>query len=183
MRPETKKLIEENNWIATWPDSQFGDREIIWLSDLQKIIDCETKALHEELEKVRDLANKYHDEKEELENLQDEMKGNAYSLGRADAEQELCIEENSLRDEFAMRAPKEIPEWFPKSKAVDARTVRKISDRERYFKWRWYYADEMMKERGLGNQISTNFKSFIANCEDIPDDIKKVIDKEFFNML
>ena len=94
MREETKKLIEENNWIATWPDSQFGDREIIWLSDLQKIIDCETKHLHEELEKVRDLANKYHDEKEELENLQEEMKCESYCAGRADAEQELSIEEN-----------------------------------------------------------------------------------------
>lgn len=66
------------------------------------------------------MANKYHDEKEELKNLQEEMKGNAYSLGRADAEE---------------------------------------------------------------NQITINLKNFIANCEDIPDDIKKVIDKEFFNML
>lgn len=141
MKEETKKLIEEKK--ATWPDSQLGDNEIIWLSDLQKIIDSETKPLHDAI---------------------------AFHL-------------KTIRDEFAMRAPEEIPEWFPKSKAVDARTFIKISDRERYFKWRFYYADQMMKERGLGNQISTNLKSFIANCEDIPDDIKKVIDKEFFNML
>lgn len=54
MRPETKKLIEEKK--TTWPDSQLADCEIIWLSDLQEIIDCETKALHEELEKSKGLG-------------------------------------------------------------------------------------------------------------------------------
>lgn len=96
MRPETEKLIETKKVL--WSGDPFGTTDAIFVSDIQKVIDCETKFLNEELEKVRDLANMYHDEKEELENLQEEMKGNAYCAGRADAEEEFSNLQNFIRN-------------------------------------------------------------------------------------
>lgn len=116
MRPETKKLIEEKK--ATWPDSQLGDLEIIWLSDLQEIIECETKPLQEEIEKIEGILA-----------LRNEFV-------------------KHLRDEFAMRAPKKIPAWFFGLYAISD-DENELTTEEVYFKWRFYYADQMMKEREL----------------------------------
>lgn len=45
----------------------------------------------------------------------------------------------TLREYFATHAP-EIPSWFLAINAVDLE--------ENFFKWRWYYADQMIKTRG-----------------------------------
>ena len=46
-------------------------------------------------------------------------------------------EMKSLRDQFAMHAPA-IPHFYE----------TKLSQEERLFSWRFYYADQMIKERG-----------------------------------
>ena len=123
----------------------------------------------------------------------------AYALSVLPAEEEFSfsIEKKNIRDEFAMRAPEEVPAWFPgvkqevirrpkhwteydelseerkifkdwhedpcydlegefkhyqdewesyNSKSYDA--IEKAQE-QTYFKWRYYYADQMMKEREL----------------------------------
>ena len=54
----------------------------------------------------------------------------------------------SLRDYFAAKAPKGIPEWFEPIR-YDKIPVSLFSEAEekRYFKWRFYYADAMLKAR------------------------------------
>ena len=50
----------------------------------------------------------------------------------------------TLLDFFASQAPNEIPDWFKPN----------LTHIEKYFKWRWYYAIEMLKERE--NWINNN---------------------------
>jgi hypothetical protein len=109
MRPETEKLIEE---IKTdWPDPEFSGSEVIFLSRLQQIIDSETGPFLQEIEIWK-------------ERLQAEKDVNDISR---------------LRDEFAMRAPVNIPNWFyPEAETYE----------QKYFKWRYHYADEMLKHSG-----------------------------------
>lgn len=70
-----------------------------------------------------------------------------------------------LRDVFAANAPEEIPAWFiakyAKSENVtiierDGMRVielnKRDTDPELYFRWRYYYADQMMKQRETPNQ-------------------------------
>lgn len=63
----------------------------------------------------------------------------------------------SLRDYFAAHAPIQIPCGFPSGPTIEATpqgsqadTTPWISwtDAERLVKWRWHYADVMLKERG-----------------------------------
>ncbi len=42
----------------------------------------------------------------------------------------------TLRDYFAAHAPPEIPIWFPPGNTM-----------ERFFRWRWHYADQMLAAR------------------------------------
>lgn len=61
----------------------------------------------------------------------------------------------SLRDYFAAKAPKVIPEWFEpvnipeKPDPCKENTTEwwKVYHRERFFQWRFYYADNMIMER------------------------------------
>ena len=72
-----------------------------------------------------------------------------------------------LRDWFAAHAPVEIPEWFVHTKAPDEPEMpdilcpsseqkeyeiiydiwNRLDLKERYFQWRFYYADQMLKYR------------------------------------
>jgi hypothetical protein len=183
MRPETKKLIEElqNEDSGTTNPKYYN----LLVSDLQQIIDSETSPLEEEIEKLQDLAKKYKEEKEQFENV-----GNAYSAGRAAAKTEFETEIEiwkerlqaekdmndiiRLRDEFAMRAPVNIPNWF----YSQAETYE-----QRFFKWRYHYADEMLKQRDDQKSVVDRLQDFISNCEDIPEDIHKVINEKFFDLI
>lgn len=44
----------------------------------------------------------------------------------------------TLREYYAAHAPAPIPEWF--------QPVGTTMDEERYFAWRWHYADQMLKK-------------------------------------
>lgn len=165
MREETKKLIEQDKVVLK--QDGFGDTDVIFVSDIQQIIDCETKPLHEEIEKLNmEIKDSYAKIVE--------AKAEGYSFGRAEGEkiskgdiqemsfdqlatlrriQDLENERNNaintlskvkrdLRDEFAMRAP-EVPDWFKRQHSS------LFTDEDVYFKWRFYYADQMMKQREL----------------------------------
>ena len=63
----------------------------------------------------------------------------------------------TMLDYFAAKAPSEIPEWFshnepenrptPKFLVKDAADWQLTDYNARYFQWRWYYAQQMLKER------------------------------------
>lgn len=64
---------------------------------------------------------------------------------------------DAIRDEFAMRAPETIPRWFMELyDGTEFYNDFQIIDHDfsmamtpkAYFKWRFYYADQMIKERG-----------------------------------
>ncbi len=115
MRPETKKLIEEKQLLGRDVAKLW---DCVLVSDLQEIIDSETKPLHDAI---------------------------AFHL-------------KTIRDEFAMRAPEAIPRWFmelydgtefySEFQIIDHDFAMAMTPKA-YFKWRFYYADQMMKEREL----------------------------------
>lgn len=58
-----------------------------------------------------------------------------------------------LRDVFAANAPEKIPEWFIQRFNQNESNVTYSSpmfrDEVIYFVWRYYYADQMMKQRKI----------------------------------
>lgn len=122
--------------------------------DFQEIIDSETKPLES---RIRELISE-----------------------RNEAIAKFSVLKDNLRDEFAMRAMQGLIMKESKDLPMDVHDLVKLS---------YLIGDQMLKERDkrdkrdTDNKVLSNLENFIANCEDIPDDIKKVIDKEFFNML
>jgi hypothetical protein len=60
-------------------------------------------------------------------------------------------EKMTMRDYFAANAPDTIPSFFKHAEPpkTDAATWNNENRAQRYFQWRFYYADCMMKVRGV----------------------------------
>jgi hypothetical protein len=57
-----------------------------------------------------------------------------------------------VRTYFAAHAPDNIPEWFQSIESQSQSAREHVQSR--YFAWRWYYADEMLKKynQGIGGE-------------------------------
>lgn len=160
MRPETKKLIElRQSYHPNLPNVEGS--KIVFVSHMQEIIDLETKPLESRIQRLVDELEQSKEETEDYKTKIIEAEATGYSFGRADAESENdSYPQKTLRDEFAIMAPQEIPPWFMAQHSVDTRIIERHdgriieyskseSNQDLIFKWRFYYADQMMKEREL----------------------------------